>query len=208
MNQITDGCFSAEGGGKLTAEPAPLETLHEAYLLIRREFAPQAARVKPILLAVAALGLAIALASCAPAPTPTPSECVDAQRGQLVNTDCERPGVQPDPTATPFPGGINVGGSGRGLSSGATVFLRVGGCGACHTNETAGATGNIGPNLSRVGAKLSADEIRQSIIQPEAVIAVDCPTGPCSTGVMPTTFGETLSAEQLNEVVEFLAGLK
>lgn len=164
-------------------------------------------RPKPALLAMLLLGVAALLAACAPAATPTPSECVDVDGGQLVNTSCDRPGVEPDPTATPLPGGID-GGNGGSLGEGATIFSRVAGCGACHANEAAGTTGQVGPDLSHIGSELSAADIRESILDPAAVIAADCPTGPCAAGVMPATFADVLSAEQLDDLVEFLSGLQ
>ena len=43
---------------------------------------------------------------------------------------------------------------------------------------------------------------------PDAVIAEDCPTGACPAGVMPKTFGEQLSAAQLETLVQFLSELE
>ena len=163
-------------------------------------------RPKPALFALL-LSVSVLVAACSPAATPTPSECVDVQGGQLVNAECERPGVDLDPTATPLPGGID-GGDNGGLSEGATLFSRVAGCGGCHGNETAGTTGQVGPDLSRVGARLSAAELRESIVDPNAVIAGDCPTGPCPANVMPATFASVLTPEQMDVLVEFLSGLQ
>ena len=80
-------------------------------------------------------------------------------------------------------------------------------CGSCHTIEAVGATGKVGPNLSQVGARLSIDEIRQSILEPNAVIAEECPTGPCPADVMPKNFGERLTAAQLETLATFLSEL-
>jgi mono/diheme cytochrome c family protein len=82
------------------------------------------------------------------------------------------------------------------------------GCIACHTLEAIGASGAVGPDLSAVGDRLTAEEIRHSILDPDAVIAAECPTGPCPAGVMPKTFGQNLSAGQLETVVTFLSELK
>jgi nitric oxide reductase subunit C len=57
-------------------------------------------------------------------------------------------------------------------------------------------------------AQSAAEYIRESIVDPEAFIAHECPTGPCPHGVMPATLAQTLSAEELDAVVEYLAGLK
>ncbi len=82
------------------------------------------------------------------------------------------------------------------------------GCVACHQIDAVGAAGQIGPNLSQVGARLTPDQIRQSILTPDAVIAADCPTEPCTPGVMPKDFGTRLSAMQLETLVVFLSNLK
>ena len=82
------------------------------------------------------------------------------------------------------------------------------GCIACHTIDAVGATGQLGPNLSQVGERLTPDEIRQSILTPDAVIAENCPTGPCPPGVMPKDFGNRLSAAQLETLVALLSNLK
>ena len=146
-------------------------------------------------------------AACAVEPTPTPSECVDVSEGQIVNASCDRPGVEADPTPTPMPGAINSTGNAN-LGPGATVFSRVGGCGACHVLDTVGANGQVGPNLNGIGARLDSDGIYQSIINPNAVIAEDCPTGPCAAGLMPQNFSEILTAEQLDDLVSFLSNLQ
>lgn len=81
------------------------------------------------------------------------------------------------------------------------------GCAGCHTLEAVGAAGQVGPDLSQLGGRLAADEIRQSILDPDAVIAADCPGGPCPAGVMPKGFGDRLTAAQLETLVQFLSAL-
>ncbi|MBI3763998.1 MAG: hypothetical protein HY260_19315, partial [Chloroflexi bacterium] len=53
--------------------------------------------------------------------------------------------------------------------------------------------------------RANPDYIRQSIIDPGAVIAKSCPGGPCPDGVMPKNFGGRLTADQLETLVSFLA---
>ena len=104
------------------------------------------------------------------------------------------------------------GGEGGGPEfSGTTAqeLIPQAGCPACHTVEALGAARQVGPDLSHVASRLAADEIRQSILDPNAVIAQDCPTGPClNPSVMPPNFGERFTARQLEVVVEFLASLQ
>jgi cytochrome c2 len=92
------------------------------------------------------------------------------------------------------------------------------GCAACHTIEAIGAAGTVGPDLSFVGDRLTPEEIRQSILTPNAVIAEACPqldaegnvasTGACPEGIMPQGLGDRLSGMQLETVVAFLSELK
>jgi len=107
-------------------------------------------------------------------------------------------------------GGAATSGGGTTGVAGATAeeIVASAGCGACHQIDAVGAAGQIGPNLSHVGAHLTPDQIRQSILTPDAVIAEHCPTGPCTPGVMPKDFGTRLSAVQLETLVVFLSGFK
>ena len=90
----------------------------------------------------------------------------------------------------------------------AEEIMTKAGCIACHQIDAIGAAGQVGPDLSQVGARRTADEIRQSVLTPNAVIAEDCPSGACPEGVMPQDFGSRLSATQLETLVTFLSGLK
>lgn len=87
----------------------------------------------------------------------------------------------------------------------AEIFTNAG-CVACHTLPAVGAAGQVGPDLSEVGARLTPDEVRRSILFPDEQLAENCPTGPCLAGLMPKAFGESLSALQLETLVVFLAG--
>ena len=78
-------------------------------------------------------------------------------------------------------------------------------CSSCHQLDAVGAVGGVGPNLTNVGSRLSVDEIHQSIVEPNSVIAEVCPAGPCPAGVMPQNFADRLSKEQINSLAEFLS---
>lgn len=84
------------------------------------------------------------------------------------------------------------------------IFANAG-CPACHTLEATGAAGQVGPDLSQLAARMSADQIRRSILFPDETLAEECPTGPCLPGLMPKLFGDQLSAAQLELLVTFLA---
>jgi mono/diheme cytochrome c family protein len=80
-------------------------------------------------------------------------------------------------------------------------------CVTCHQLDAIEAVGALGPDLSEVGARLTPDEIRGSILMPDAIIAEECPGAPCAPGLMPKTYGDQLSAMQLEILVTFLSDL-
>lgn len=79
------------------------------------------------------------------------------------------------------------------------------GCNGCHQLDALGSVGGVGPNLSQVGSRLSKDQIVQSIMDPNAVIAENCPAGPCLPNVMIQNFSQRLSAEQIDALAEYLS---
>lgn len=81
---------------------------------------------------------------------------------------------------------------------GAQVFADFG-CGGCHVLAAAGSTGSAGPDLDKVLPGQSRDKIHEDIVDPEAVIAEGYPAG-----VMPSNFGDTMSEQQLNDLVDYL----
>ncbi|MGQ0604373.1 MAG: c-type cytochrome [Anaerolineales bacterium] len=110
------------------------------------------------------------------------------------------------------PGSASGGPEFTGLT-GEELFTEAG-CFACHTLAATNAIGKVGPELSTTGARLSSEEIRQSVLDPNAVITKDCPTVeggtiPCANpSVMPPNFGERFTAKQLETLVSFLATQK
>jgi len=95
------------------------------------------------------------------------------------------------------------GGGGAGLAGGTTdprELFRAGGCVGCHKLGAEG--GAVGPDLTRIGATRSADQIRRGILDPEAEAA---PGFEALKAVMPKTFGDQFTAAQLESLVRFLA---
>jgi cytochrome c oxidase subunit 2 len=93
------------------------------------------------------------------------------------------------------------GGAGGDENSGKTVFMTAG-CGGCHTFAPAGTDAQVGPRLDAIkpqGGKPLEEFIRQSIVDPNAVIADGY-----QPNVMPNTFDKTLSDEQLDALVQYL----
>ena len=82
------------------------------------------------------------------------------------------------------------------------------GCGACHPFKAAGTSATVGPDLDTAPAKdakkagMALDAfVKQSIVDPNAFVAPGFPKG-----VMPATFGTSLSAAKIAALVSFIAG--
>ena len=86
-----------------------------------------------------------------------------------------------------------------GTVDGADLFDSQG-CASCHTLKAASATGTVGPDLDAELAGVDVGFIEESIVDPEAQ-----PTKGFPAGVMPTNFAETLSPEELDAIVKFVA---
>jgi cytochrome c oxidase subunit II len=72
-------------------------------------------------------------------------------------------------------------------------------CGTCHTLSEAGTSGTTGPKLDQVLKGKDAAFIRQSILQPDAVIAKGYPRG-----IMPPNYGSTLKPAEVDALVKYL----
>jgi cytochrome c551/c552 len=73
------------------------------------------------------------------------------------------------------------------------------GCFACHQLEGQGNA--IGPSLDDVGARRDAEYIRESILSPGADISAGYEA---FAALMPTNFGERMTAAQLEALVVYL----
>jgi cytochrome c551/c552 len=96
--------------------------------------------------------------------------------------------------------------AGGNAAAGKPVFASNG-CGSCHTFKAGGATGTVGPDLDTKPAQDAqkakqplAAFLRESIVDPNAFVSAGYPKG-----VMPATFGSSLSKTQLDTLVAFLA---
>jgi len=85
-----------------------------------------------------------------------------------------------------------------GANDGKSLFASSG-CASCHTLAAAGATGKVGPDLDKALKGKTPDFIRQSIVDPNAVIAPGY-----QPNVMPQTFSQQLSSSQVDALVQFL----
>lgn len=111
-------------------------------------------------------------------------------------------------------------------SSGDPMVLAAfqkGACGSCHTIAgIPNAMGVIAPDLSDVHlaalkhfdsgsytgkATTSEEYIHESILEPNLFVAPKCPTGACTPNLMPATFANTLTSDEVNSIVKYLDGL-
>jgi mono/diheme cytochrome c family protein len=90
-------------------------------------------------------------------------------------------------------------------TAGKAVFASAG-CGACHTFTPAGSKGTIGPDLDKLAESATTanrgslvDFTHESIVDPNAYIAPGYPRG-----VMPPSFGTSLTKTQIDDLVAFL----
>jgi cytochrome c oxidase subunit 2 len=81
----------------------------------------------------------------------------------------------------------------KGTSSGATA------CGSCHKLADAGTAGGVGPDLDTALKGKDAAFIKESIVDPNKEIAKGYPAN-----VMPPNFGQVLSPQELDAVVQYL----
>ncbi len=72
-------------------------------------------------------------------------------------------------------------------------------CGGCHKLADAGTSGGVGPDLDKALPGMSAADIRESIVKPDAKVEKGFPAA-----IMPPNYGDTLSPEELDALVEYL----
>ncbi len=86
-------------------------------------------------------------------------------------------------------------------ASGEAVFAAAG-CGGCHTFAPAGTDSQVGPGLDTVDSRgRPLDEfLLEAIVDPNAQLAAGY-----QPGVMPNTYGKSLTEQQLDALVQYLA---
>ncbi|MGI8801932.1 MAG: cytochrome c oxidase subunit II [Solirubrobacteraceae bacterium] len=85
---------------------------------------------------------------------------------------------------------------------GKQVFTSTGRCGTCHTLAAAGTSGTIGPDLVKYLKGKSEAFIRTSIVNPNAYVEKGF-----GATIMPVDFATSLSKDELNAVVKYLANV-
>ncbi len=123
---------------------------------------------------------------------------LQAQGGEVTVTAADLPrggggGAEAAASAAPA-------GTGLAAADDPTALLNELGCLVCHQ---LGDQGNaVGPALTDVGARRDAGYIRESILDPGADVS---PGYEALAAMMPTNFGERMTAAQLESLVKFLA---
>jgi hypothetical protein len=92
-------------------------------------------------------------------------------------------------------------GEGRELFESPEDIIEEMACGTCHL--IADEEGDLGPDLTAIGASRDASYLRRSILDPNADIAEGF-----EEGMMPDDYGEQMYASELEMLVTYLAGLK
>lgn len=97
--------------------------------------------------------------------------------------------------------GADGGGGSREALTAVEDIITEFGCGACHViGENAG---DIGPDLSKVGARRDRDFLRRSLLSPNADV-----TEGFEPDTMPADLGGKMYASELELMLDYLAGLK
>jgi mono/diheme cytochrome c family protein len=121
---------------------------------------------------------------------PTPADVMDEYAAAATAATAEqagedKPGEPEEETAS--------------AADGAALFESEG-CAGCHTLQAAGSTAEVGPNLDTELAGADEKFIEESIVDPDAEIAKGF-----GEGIMPQNFGETMTPEELEALVAYLA---
>ncbi|MCA9923843.1 MAG: c-type cytochrome, partial [Anaerolineales bacterium] len=157
---------------------------------------------------------------CVPDPEPGVNQCEAILRflpGDAPEQfTAEEMAAIPTPTITPTPAATNTPAptaTPRAIEgqTAEEVILNAG-CGACHAIGSLGEAHKVGPDLSAIGITAgdrvpdltAAEYLRQSILEPNAFIAPDCPNGPCIPNIMPRDYGTRLLPEQVDLIVAYL----
>ncbi len=88
----------------------------------------------------------------------------------------------------------------------AVALLQTYMCTSCHAVDNPNVM--VGPSLFDVGSRLTAEEIRQSILEPDAVIAENFPPGVMKGTLQASGFYDKVTPEELDAMVNYLAERK
>lgn len=121
---------------------------------------------------------------------------------------------QPTPTPVPWPAAVADLPEGD-ATRGEELYRVTYPCLGCHGDPAQEGSNLVGPwlgNIVEVGATrqdgyTAADYLYESVLKPNAVIAPDCPSGPCSSpSAMPATFAQQMSLQDMADIMAYLLG--
>ena len=118
---------------------------------------------------------------------------LQAQGGEVTVTGADLQSASTAPTAT----------TALSATTDPRQLLQENACLGCHAIDGAGPP--LGPSFDGVGTRLTAERIRRSILDPAAEVASGYEQ---FAELMPKTFGQQLTAQQLEAIVQFLAARK
>jgi mono/diheme cytochrome c family protein len=120
--------------------------------------------------------------------------------GEVTVTGADINASDDGPAATATATGAPAAAAPASSSTDPVEIMNANGCIGCHVFEGGGAP--IGPAFDGIGARLSMDDLRESILDPAAAASEGFES---MQSMMPPIFGSQLSAAQLEAVVQFLA---
>lgn len=138
-----------------------------------------------------------------PAINKAPISLNEVEMGAIIAFLQAKDGGEPTialPTDAPVVAAANSAAEPPKLATSAEEVLTKNGCTACHAVLDSPAA--IGPELHTIGSRASREEIRDSIINPAAVIADGYPP------IMPADFADKMMVKELEMLVDFLAASK
>jgi multisubunit Na+/H+ antiporter MnhG subunit len=172
-----------------------------SFVGIRDKDFPPAGSLGRVILAVFAVlvvgSAAYAIASAREEQRERREHLAEAQ--EEAEAEGEAPAEEPaeEQPAEEEPAGGDEGGD-ELATQGADVFA-ANGCGSCHVLAAANSTGAIGPDLDEALAGKDAAYIEEAIVDPDATIAEGF-----NAGIMPATFGDDISPEDLEALIAYL----
>jgi mono/diheme cytochrome c family protein len=130
---------------------------------------------------------------------PTPAE-VDAAEASGESAGQEEQQASSSTTTGATGTSTTGGGTTTTASVDAAKLFDSQGCSSCHTLKAAGATGTVGPDLDTALKGKSTSFIETSIVDPNAEIEKGYPAD-----TMPQNFGQVLSQNEINALVQYLS---
>jgi mono/diheme cytochrome c family protein len=119
-------------------------------------------------------------------------ETAQAETQTQTTTTGTTPGTTTSATEPPAPA--------QGDPAAGKQLFAAQGCGGCHAFGPAGSNGAVGPDLDEALQGKDTEFIHESIVEPDKEIAPGY-----QPNIMPSNFDQTLTPEQIDDLVSFLS---